>query len=104
MLIVILLFNIVNVSEIVSPSKINKMSPGRKDSPLRGEKDSDVILRNNSEESKEEKSGNRTTLTFGQMVGIYHDIWNTMLMGGGGGGGEEGGKKCISLRIEMKGS
>ena len=95
MLIMILLFNIVNVSEIVSPTKINKMSPGRKDSALRGEKDSDVILRNNSEESREDKSGNRTTLTFSQMVGIYHDIWNTMLMGGGGGG-EEGGKKCIS--------
>ena len=82
MLIMILLFNIVNVSEIVSPNKI-----------YRREKDSDVISRNNSEESEEDKSGNRTTLTFSQMVGIYHDIWNTMLMGGGG---EEGGKKCIS--------
>merc|ERR1712244_181544 len=23
-----------------------------------------------------------TTLTFGEMVAIYHDIWNTMLIGG----------------------
>ena len=87
MFILILLFNSVNVSEIVSPNKI-----------LRREKDSDVISRNNSKESEEDKSGNRTTLTFSQMVGIYHDIWNTMLMGGGGGAG---GKRtriypCIS--------
>ena len=76
----ILLFNIVNVSEIDCRTEINKLRQ-------------DLSDRNNSEES-EEKSGNRTTLTFGQMVGIYHDIWNAMLMGGGGG--EEGGEKCIS--------
>ena len=34
MLVMILLFNIVNVSEIVSPTKINKLSPGRKDSSV----------------------------------------------------------------------
>ena len=78
-LIIILLFNIVNVSEIVNPTRMNKMSLGRKDSSLRK-----VISRNNSEDSEEEKSGNRTTLTFSEMVGIYHDIWNAMLMGGGG--------------------
>ena len=25
--------------------------------------------------------GYNTTLTFGEMVAIYHDIWNTMLIG-----------------------
>ena len=88
MFILILLFNSVNVSEIVNPSRINKMRPGMKDSSLRKSKQSDVISRNNSGDSEEEKSGNRTTLTFSEMVGIYHDIWNTMLMGGGGLGGK----------------
>ena len=83
----ILLVNIVNVSEIVNPIKMNKLSRDRKGSLLRREKQSEVISRNNSEE-EEEKSGNRTTLTFSEMVGIYHDIWNTMLMGGGGEGGK----------------
>ena len=95
MFILILLFNSVNVSEIVNPNRIGKM---RKDPSLGREKQSDVISRNNSGDSEEEKSGNRTTLTFSEMVGIYHDIWNTMLMGGGGGAG---GKRtriypCIS--------
>ena len=86
----ILLVNIVNVSEIVNPIKMNKLSRDRKGSLLRREKQSEVISRNNSEEEEEEeeKPGNQTTLTFSEMVGIYHDIWNTMLMGGGGEGGK----------------
>ena len=74
-----------NVSEIVNPNRISKM---RKDPSFGREKQSDVISRNNSGDSEEEKSGNRTTLTFSEMVGIYHDIWNTMLMGGGVLGGK----------------
>ena len=99
MFIMILLVNIVNVSEIVNPNRIIKM---RKDPSLGREKQSDVISRNNSEDSEEDKSGNRTTLTFSEMVGIYHDIWNTMLMGGGVGGKRTRIYPCISSVMKWK--
>ena len=68
----LLLFNIVStvhVSEILMERRRKKGSNTRSSAQP-------VI---SSESSGE---GNRTTLTFGEMVGIYHDIWNAMLLGG----------------------
>ena len=39
--------------------------------------DSDQNNKNNSVDNIQ----NKTKLTFGEMVTIYHDIWNTMLIG-----------------------
>ena len=63
---------------------------------------SDVGSENNSESSRGETSGNRTTLTFGEMVGIYHDIWNAMLLGGKTT--TLTSRKLHSLCISIKGS
>ena len=77
-LVMILLFNVVHVSEILSQRRTKVI---RRKNGARLKK-SDIRNRNSSEESREETSGNRTTLTFVEMVGIYHDIWNAMLLGG----------------------
>ena len=58
------------------------MTRRRTGSAPRTSNTSDLRSGDSSVESREDTSGNRTTLTFGEMVGIYHDIWNAMLLGG----------------------